>query len=217
MKKFLVLFFIIFAVGLITYLFYKNSTPPKETDATANSSGTEIQRGEFSVEFNQNKFTYGEEEDLLKELKECDSTAENDRDPFNPSCSPRFFKFFPLDNGATLKNGFILLIKATVRGSETRKTKIFQREKGILILVNGFNGTLIERRKSATKYDDLVIRFGNRIDNTLHHFNCVFKWNGGKYLYDSCERIDDNRVKKEFKDSMNLDIKSMLEKEHYLF
>ena len=217
MKKFLVLFFIIFAVGLITYLFYKYSNPPEEPNTTTNSSATEIQRGKFSIEFNQNKFTYGEEEDLLKELKECDSTAENDRDPFNPACSPRFFKFFPLDNGATLKNGFILLIKATVRGSETRKTKIFQREKGVLVLVNGFNGTLIERRKSATKYDDLVIRFGNRIDNTLHHFNCIFKWNGGKYLYDSCERIDNNRVKKEFKDSMNLDIKSMLEKEHYLF
>jgi hypothetical protein len=217
MKKFLVLFFIIFAVGLITYLFYKYSNPPEEPNTTTNSSATEIQRGKFSIEFNQNKFTYGEEEDLLKELNECDSSAENDRDPFNPACSPRFFKFFPLDNGATLKNGFILLIKATVRGSETRKTKIFQREKGVLVLVNGFNGTLIERRKSATKYDDLVIRFGNRIDNTLHHFNCLFKWNGGKYLYDSCERINDNRVKKEFKDSMNLDIKSMLEKEHYLF
>jgi hypothetical protein len=217
MKKFLVLFFIIFTVGLITYLFYKYSNPPEESNTTTNSSTTEIQRGEFSIEFNQNKFTYGEEEDLLKELKECDSTVENDRDPLRPACSPRFFKFFPLDNGTTLKNGFILLIKATVRGSETRKTKIFQREKGILVLVNGFNGTLIERRKSATKYDDLVIRFGNRIDKTLHHFNCVFKWNGGKYLYDSCERIDDNRVKKEFKDSMNLDIKTMLEKEHYLF
>ena len=29
MKKFLVLFFIIFAVGLITYLFYKYSNPPE--------------------------------------------------------------------------------------------------------------------------------------------------------------------------------------------
>ena len=217
MKKFLVLFFIIFAVGLVTYLFYINSTPPEDNDTTSTISVNEIQRGEISVEFNQNKFTFGEEEDLLKELKECDSTAENNRDPFRPACSPRFFKFFPLDNGASLKNGFVLLIKATVRGSETRKTKIFQREKGTLVLVNGFNGTLIERRKSSSKYDDLIIRFGNRIDKTLHHFNCLFKWNGGKYLYDSCEEIDDSRVKKEFKDSMNLEIKTMLELEHYLF
>ena len=217
MKKFLVLFFIIFAVGLVTYLFYINSTPPEDNDTTSTISVNEIQRGEISVEFNQNKFKFGEEEDLLKELKECDSTAENNRDPFRPACSPRFFKFFPLDNGASLKNGFVLLIKATVRGSETRKTKIFQREKGTLVLVNGFNGTLIERRKSSSKYDDLIIRFGNRIDKTLHHFNCLFKWNGGKYLYDSCEEIDDSRVKKEFKDSMNLEIKTMLELEHYLF
>jgi hypothetical protein len=85
MKKFLVLFFIIFTVGLITYLFYKYSNPPEESNTTTNSSTTEIQRGEFSIEFNQNKFTYGEEEDLLKELKECDSTVENDRDPLIPA------------------------------------------------------------------------------------------------------------------------------------
>jgi hypothetical protein len=217
MRKYFIIVFIITVFGLITYLFYKKPTSPEDCHAKINSSVNEIQRGEISVEFNQNKFTFGEEEDLLKELKECDSTVENDRDPFKPACSPRFFKFFPLDNGATLKNGFILLIKATVRGSETRKTKIFQREKRSLVLVNGFNGTLIERRKSATKYDDLIIRFGNRIDKNLHHFNCLFKWNGGKYLYDSCEEIDDSRVKKEFKDSMNSEIKTMLEKENYLF
>jgi hypothetical protein len=217
MRKFIILLFIICSIGLITYLIYRNPNTPEKLEETNTNSSSEIPRGKISVEFNQNKFTYNEEESLLQELKECDSTAENDRDPFRPACSPRFFKFFPLDNGATLKNGFILLVKATVRGAETRKTKIFQREKGTLVLVNGFNGTLIERRKSATKYDDLVIRFGNRIDKTLHHFNCLFKWNGGKYLFEACEEINDNRVKKEFKDSMNLEIKTMLEKEHYLF
>ena len=70
MKKFLVLFFIIFAVGLVTYLFYINSTPPEDNDTTSTISVNEIQRGEISVEFNQNKFKFGEEEDLLKELKE---------------------------------------------------------------------------------------------------------------------------------------------------
>jgi hypothetical protein len=194
MRKFIILLFIICSIGLITYLIYRNPNTPEKLEETNTNSSSEIPRGKISVEFNQ-----------------------NDRDPFRPACSPRFFKFFPLDNGATLKNGFILLVKATVRGAETRKTKIFQREKGTLVLVNGFNGTLIERRKSATKYDDLVIRFGNRIDKTLYHFNCLFKWNGGKYLFEACEEINDNRVKKEFKDSMNLEIKTMLEKEHYLF
>lgn len=217
MRKFIVLFFVICSIGFITYLVYKNRNPIEKGDGTKTSSSNEIPRGEFSIEFNQNKFTFGEEEELLQELKECDSTAENDRDPLRPACSPRFFKFFPLDDGSTLKNGFILLVKATVRGSETRKTKIYQREGRMLVLVNGFNGTLIERRKSASKYDDLIIRFGNRIDKTLHHFNCLFKWNGGKYLFDSCEEIDDNRVKKQFKDSMNVEIKTMLEQEHYLF
>lgn len=217
MKKFLVLLIIIFSVGIVTYLLYKYLNTPEVGNATENSSTNEIPRGKFEIDFNKNNFNFGEEEDLLKELKECDSTNENDRDPFRPACSPRFFKFFPLDDGGSLRNGFILLIKATVWGSETRKLKIFQREKGTLVLVNGFNGTLIERRKSVSKYDDLIIRFGNRIDNILRHFNCLFKWKGGKYLFESCEEIDDRRVKKQFKDSINLEIKTMLEQEHYLF
>jgi len=207
-------FVIILSLTTFIYLLIKDNG----NDSTVNiTSANEIQRGTISTDFNQNKFIYGEEENLLKEIGECDPMAETDRDPLRPACSPRFFRFFPLDNNATLKNGFILMVKATVKGAETRKVKIYQREKGTLVLVNGFNGYLIERRIGKSKYDDLVIRFGNRIGNTLHHYNCVYKWNNGKYQFDSCEDIDDRRVKKEFKDSMNLEIKTMLEQEHYLF
>lgn len=215
MRRNLIISFVaILALVTLIYLLTRDGG----NDATANiTSSNEIQRGLISTDFNQNKFIYGEEENLLKEIGECDSIAEADRDPLHPACSPRFFRFFPLDNNATLKNGFILMVKATVRGAETRKVKIFQRENGVLVLLNGFNGYLIERRIGKTKYDDLVIRFGNRIGNTLHHYNCVYKWSNGKYQFDSCEDIDDRRVKKEFKDSMNLEIKTMLEQEHYLF
>lgn len=206
---------LIFGLLLLTYSLLNNSA--EEEENSTNATTNEAQYGEISTEFNQNKFTYGEEEALLKELKECDSSAVNDKDPLKPACSPRFFRFFPLDNKTSLKNSFILLIKATVRGSDTRKIKIYQREKGVLVLVNGFNGNLIERKKANSKFDDLVIRFGNRIDNTLHHYNCLFTWNGSQYQFKSCEDIDDRKVKKEFKDSMNIEIKTMLEKENYLF
>ena len=199
-------------------LIYKIFVQSDESDLTDNATANmEIEKGDISIEFNQNKFTYGEEEALLMELRECDSTAETDRDPLRPACSPRFFKFFPLDNAQSLKNGFILVIKATVRGSETRKIKIYQREKGVLVLVNGFNGTPIKRIKSNSTYDDLIIRYGNRIENVLHYYICLYTWNGSQYQFKSCEEIDDRRVKKEFKDSMNLEIKTMLEKEHYQF
>ncbi|MCF8408441.1 MAG: hypothetical protein K9G36_05645 [Crocinitomicaceae bacterium] len=214
-NKILVALIVTIGLLLICYVLMNNSE--NEDNSSTNATENTIEYGVISTEFNQNKFIYGEEIDLLQELKECDSTAVNDRDPLKPACSPRFFRFFPLDNKTTLKNSFILLIKATVRGSETRKIKIFQREKGVLVLVNGFNGNLVERIKSTSKFDDLIIRFGNRIDQTLHYYNCLFSWNGSQYQFKSCERIDDRRVKGEFKDSMNVEIKTMLEKENYFF
>lgn len=214
-NKILVALILTIGLLLICYVLMNNSE--NEDNSSTNATENTIEYGVISTEFNQNKFIYGEEIDLLQELKECDSTAVNDRDPLKPACSPRFFRFFPLDNKTTLKNSFILLIKATVRGSETRKIKIFQREKGVLVLVNGFNGNLVERIKSTSKFDDLIIRFGNRIDQTLHYYNCLFSWNGSQYQFKSCERIDDRKVKGEFKDSMNVEIKTMLEKENYFF
>jgi hypothetical protein len=214
-NKILVALIVTIGLLLICYVLMNNSE--NEDNSSTNATENTIEYGVISTEFNQNKFIYGEEIDLLQELKECDSTAVNDRDPLKPACSPRFFRFFPLDNKTTLKNSFILLIKATVRGSETRKIKIFQREKGVLVLVNGFNGNLVERIKSTSKFDDLIIRFGNRIDQTLHYYNCLFSWNGSQYQFKSCERIDDRKVKGEFKDSMNVEIKTMLEKENYFF
>lgn len=214
-NKILVALIVTIGLLLICYVLMNNSE--NEDNSSTNATENTIEYGVISTEFNQNKFIYGEEIDLLQELKECDSTAVNDRDPLKPACSPRFFRFFPLDNKTTLKNSFILLIKATVRGSETRKIKIFQREKGVLVLVNGFNGNLVERIKSTSKFDDLIIRFGNRIDQTLHYYNCLFSWNGSQYQFKSCERIDDRNVKGEFKDSMNVEIKTMLEKENYFF
>jgi len=208
---------VILILGLLLLAYSIINKPEDEEEGSTNATSKDLEYGQISTEFNQNKFTYGEEEALLQELKECDSTAVNDKDPLKPACSPRFFRFFPLDNKNSLKNSFILLIKATVRGSDTRKIKIYRREKGVLVLVNGFNGNLIERKKATSKFDDLIIRFGNRMGGTLHHYNCLFSWKGSQYQFKSCEEIDDRKVKKEFKDSMNIEIKTMLEKENYLF
>jgi hypothetical protein len=126
-NKILVALIVTIGLLLICYVLMNNSE--NEDNSSTNATEITIEYGVISTEFNQNKFIYGEEIDLLQELKECDSTAVNDRDPLKPACSPRFFRFFPLDNKTTLKNSFILLIKATVRGSETRKIKIFSVKK----------------------------------------------------------------------------------------
>jgi hypothetical protein len=174
----------------------------------------------ISTDFNLNNFTAGVEEGLLKEIRLCDPNAKTDDDPAHPSCSPRFFRFFQLTKSRPMKDGFILLTKAGVNGFPIRRIYIFEREKGELIKVNGFNGNLIERRPSKSGYDDLVIRFPDNIENDLIYYNCLFQWKNGTYEYKYCEEIDEGmprKVKKEFIDSMGGVIKGILDKNNMLF
>lgn len=185
--------------------------PPKKSTIVDNT---------ISTDFNANQFTSKVEEGLLKEIKVCDPTAPTDDDPNRPSCSPRFFKFFQLSKARPLKDGFILLTKAGVNGFPIRRVVIYEREKGALVKLNGFNGNLIERRSSKTGYDDLVIRFPDNIENDLIYYNCLFKWKNGVYEYQYCEDIDEGmprKVKAEFRDSMAVEIKKILDKNNMFF
>lgn len=174
----------------------------------------------ISTDFNANKFSSTTESALLKELKICVSNAPNDSDEENPACSPKFFRFFPLAKNIPLKNGFILLIKAGVGGHPLRRILVFQREKGELVKLNGFNGNLIEQRPAKTGYNDIVVRFPDNIENSLIYYNCLFQWKNGKYEYVYCEVIDEGmprKVKKEFIDSMGTEIKTILDKNNMIF
>lgn len=174
----------------------------------------------ISTDFSTNSFTSNIEEELLQELKICNPAAPNDTDEKNPACSPKFFRFFPLSKQIPLKDGFILLVKAGVGGHPLRRVLIFQREKGMLIKLNGFNGNLIEKRPSPTGYVDLVVRFPDNIDNNLVYYNCLFQWKNGKYEYRYCEVIDEDvprNVKREFIDSMGVEIKKILDRNNMIF
>lgn len=174
----------------------------------------------ISTDFNANQFTSKTEIALLKELKICNVNAPNDTDEKNPACSPKFFRFFPLAKHIPLKNGFILLVKAGVGGHPLRRILIFQREKGILVKLNGFNGNLIEQRPSKSGFDDIVVRFPDNIDNSLIYYNCLFQWKNGMYTYKYCEVIDEGmprKVKAEFIDSMGVEIKKILDKNNMIF
>ncbi len=174
----------------------------------------------ISTDFNTNTFAIGGEEDLLKELHLCDPKAISDSDPKHPSCTPEFFRFFKLTEQRDLKDGFIVLIKAGVNGFPLRRTLIFERENGQLVKANGFNGNIIERRKSSSGYNDLIIRFPDNIEGNVTYYNCLFKWKENKYEYIHCEEIDEDiprKIKAEFIDSMGIEIKKILDKNNMLF
>ena len=174
----------------------------------------------ISTDFNANTFTSKVEEELLKELHLCDPKATSDDDPAHPTCSPKFFRFFKLNKQTPLKDGFKLLIKAGVNGFPLRRLLIFEREDGQLVKLNGFNGNLIEQRKSPSGYDDLVIRFPDNINENITYYNCLFTWKDGKYNYVNCEVIDEDvprKVRAEFIDSMGVEIKKILDRNDMIF
>lgn len=177
----------------------------------------------ISTDFASNTFTSKVEEKLLTELAICDSKAPNDTDEKRPACSPNFFRFFQLNEKIKLENGFLLLVKAGVNNFPLRRILIFEREKGELIKLNGFNGNLIERRPTPSGYDDLLVRFADNISGSLCYYNCWFSWNGGQYSYVNCEAIQEagqeapHRIKAEFVDSMAVEIKAILDKNKMIF
>jgi hypothetical protein len=171
----------------------------------------------ISTDFGMNSFSGNAEPELLKEIGICDPAAANDTDEKLSACTPKFFRFFRLTEQKPLRDGFILLVKAGVGGFPTRRVLVFEREKETLVKVNGFAGNLIERRRSATGYDDLVVRFGDRIEGNLYFYNCLFEYKEGKYVYRTCEAINDSRVKPEYMDSMAVEIKRSLDQNRMIF
>ncbi|MNU58156.1 hypothetical protein D3C71_472900 [compost metagenome] len=174
----------------------------------------------ISTDFNENAFTSKVEAELLNELHLCDPKATSDEDPKHPTCSPKFFRFFKLNAQTPLKDGFKLLIKAGVNGFPLRRLLVFEREKDVLVKLNGFNGNLIEERKAASGYNDLIIRFPDNINGNITYYNCLFSWKEGKYEYVNCEVIDEDvprRIRAEFIDSMGVEIKKVLDKNDMIF
>ncbi len=210
-------FLLLFPMALAFVLPACDSEDPENVPVKEHKVPEPVNDNTISTDFNANSFKSNVEADLLKELMLCDPNAPNDTEEKHPACSPKFFRFFQLTNKTPLKDGFMVMIKAGVNGWPTRRLLIFEREQGKLVKVNGFNGYLIERRPTASGYDDIVVRFGERIDGYLYFYNCVFTWKDGKYDYQLCEAINDSRIKAELMDSMAVEIKKTLDEKQYLF
>jgi hypothetical protein len=197
-RRGIILLVSIIGVGLLYYLVPGKLKKPVPVPPKISLPGKEI-----STDFNLNTFTQGSESRLLHEIGICDTLTLKDNNLDEPACSPRFFRFFPLKNNTNFQNGFMLLVRSGVHAFPTRRLLIFQRESNQLVQVNGFNGYLIERRKSNTEYDDIVIRFFERFDKQKYFYHCLFSWDQGKYNYVKCEEINDQKVKIEKVDSVS--------------
>lgn len=165
---------------------------------------------DIEVLFDETEFSDPVMKELLLELKICSEDPEALKNPETPACSAENFKFMPLRKDVSLKNGFILLIKAETGNFPLRRLLIFQRERGNLVKTNGFVANIIGRTKSDSGYDDLLLRFNDKDQGEDMFYNCLFTWKEGKYEYKQVEVIQGANwggpVKAIYKDSISKEI-----------
>jgi hypothetical protein len=200
----------LFAIGLLGMILL--NACKSEPENTVEDDNVEVPAAapaqkDIEVLFNEKSFADPKMVDLLHELNICDPKQKDLTDYNDPACIPEFFKFFPFIENVPVQNAFLLLVKSRVHGYNVRRLFVFQREAGQLVQVNRFIANLIGTRKSASKHDDLVLRF---FDQDANSFNCVYTWQGNKYAMKAVEQINDANVKADFQDSMNVEINKVL-------
>lgn len=213
-RRGIILLLSLILVALVVILTPKENATP---DTNQPKDIAHKEHKEISTDYSLNRFTEGTERGLLQEIGICDTmnVVENNLDV--PACSPRFFRFFTLKNSTPLKSGFMLLIRSGVNAFPTRRLVVFERQNKKLIKVNGFIGYIIERRKTNSAYDDIVIRFFERYDRQKYFYHCLFTWKNNKYQYVNCEEINDQKIKVQLQDSVSNVVKQILIDKQYLF
>ncbi len=145
----------------------------------------------IEVVFQGSKFGSEDEKSLLEELKICSEVSEIKNTSEVPPCSPENFKVMSLHKDMSIKNGFMVLIKAETAGFPLRRLLVFQRERGELVKANGFVANLIGRLPTESGFDDLVLRFWDKDEAGFKiWYNCLFGWKEGKYEFKYVETIE---------------------------
>ncbi len=161
--------------------------------------------------FDQTTFPSSIEPDLLNELKICNISQRDLENHFDPACNPKFFRFFQFIENKPLKDAFLLQVKARVNDFPLRRLFVYERDKGVLVKVNGFVANLIGTRLSKTKHHDLILRFNDNVSpGDIVFYNCLYQWEDNRYVFKKIEQINDANIKTEFQDSMNLVISNII-------
>lgn len=160
---------------------------------------------------------------LLKEINICSDAQSDDKGNVLTPCTPTNFKMYPLKAGKPLDDGFVLLIKANTGGFALRRVLVFERENGILVKTNGFIANLIGRKENKGTYDDLLLRFIDKIDGSDVFYNCIVKWENGSYVFKTVELIQEPAgnfsgiVRADVKDSVSKEIYQILQDNQMIF
>jgi hypothetical protein len=215
-KKLLWVIGILFALLVVLYLIndsrYEMDEDPKKKPEVEKVEGVQI-----STDFNTNTFSSKDEPKVLKDLKLCDSSVQWSEDLLRPSCTPNYFRVFPLKKGLDIAQGCMVLLKAGVNGFPVRRFVVYEKEGAEMVQANGFIGYPIEFRPQAKTYDDVVIRFFERYEGQKYFYNCLFTWKQNRYQYVRCEQINDANIKPEKQAEVSAEILQILNEKQLVF
>ncbi len=162
---------------ILFFIFISCQSEKKQKVKIAKPKKETVFDKEIEIIFQDQSNFKNEELELLKELKICNPSEKDLKNHFNPACHSSFFKFFKFNEKKTIKNSFLLLIKARVHDFPLRRILIFEREQGELVKVNGFVANLIGMDKSSSEHNDLILRFNEDLGGgEVAFFNCRFVW-----------------------------------------
>jgi len=215
-KKLLWVIGILFALLVVLYLI-NNSRFEMYENQKKNTEVEKVERVQISTDFNTNTFSSKDEPKILKELKLCDSSIQCSKDLNRPSCTPNYFRVFPLKKGLDISQGCMVLLKAGVNGFPVRRFVVYEKEGNQFVQANGFIGYPIEFRPQAKTYDDVVIRFFERYEEEKYFYNCLFTWKQNRYQFVRCEQINDANIKPEKQKEVSAEILQILNEKQLVF
>lgn len=160
---------------------------------------------EISTSFDKKAFQDSIELALLNEINICfDSLHPDVRKEGMSLCSPENFAFYTYSDDISLENGFLLQVKAGVNNYPIRRLLFFIRENGRLVSMNNVQGYLVEKRPTASGFDDLVVSLVDNLEGTYQRYDVLLNYKDGKYhlveaLGDLHGSIDTPEMKKEAK------------------
>ncbi len=215
-KKILWFIGILFTLLVVIYflLDWRNGLhhDPKKKTTLEKTEGVQI-----STDFNTNTFSSKEEAKTLKNLRFCDSTVQWSEDLNRPSCTPNFFRVFPLKKGLDLSQGCMVLMKAGVNHYPERRFLVYEKEGNQMVQANVFVGYPIEFRPQPNNYDDVVIRFFEPHPFERNLYNCLFTWKQNRYQFVRCEQINDLNIKPEKQKQVSAEILQILNEKQLVF
>ena len=215
-KKLLWVIGILFALLVVLYLI-NNSRFEMYENQKKNTEVEKVESVQISTDFNTNTFSSKDEPKILKELKLCDSSIQWSEDLNRPSCTPNYFRVFPLKKGLDISQGCMVLLKAGVNGFPVRRFVVYEKEGNQFVQANGFIGYPIEFRPQAKTYDDVVIRFFERYEEEKYFYNCLFTWKQNRYQFVRCEQINDANIKPEKQKEVSAEILQILNEKQLVF